>query len=159
MTDMFDKSEIELELQKSRERKNSLLLSLGNILDSLGGNHIRWLMAISAGFVIWLVSAIEQFSIEKVLFWKWLYIVILSFQMFSTVVFFGVNGILFQLSLKLNLLKTSGDCPAVQKKEKEFMGKIEKRLPGSIVTLAEITFILSFVLFAIYIITFIILHR
>ena len=124
--------------------------------------HIRWLMTINGGVLIWLMSSLDKFSVNNTIFGKYFYILIIVLQMISVVMFFLLNSVLFMVTMEAKLLMMevkswkNGPIENIDKITQR-MDNLEKRLPQPRTAIfAEIPFLLSFVLLAIYIISFII---
>jgi len=156
-------SDIEKELEKSTLYIKEIYLQLADFLESTIKEHFRWLMAINVGSLVWIISSVDKFLIADVLFWKYIYIVIVLLQMFSSVMFFAFNGMIFVASLQTRLIKIDVSNPDFIQQINKIqiqLDEIKKRLPGVKATImAEVAFVLSFIFLAVYIISFIIKNR
>ncbi len=161
MTDTFDENQIGREFSRARDKQKQLLKNLDTLVNSIGRDHVRWFMAISTGSLIWLITAVDRFTIENLLFWKWFYILIVLLQMFASAMFFYVSSVLFQISHRLMTVEVPEDLSELpDSNSEEVMADITRRLPkSSWTTSAEIAFLSSFVLLAVYIVAFIIQYR
>ncbi len=83
-------TELEKKLEKSIQNVKELSCGLVELLESSVKDHFRWLMAINAGSLVWIISSIDRFTVAGVLFWKYFYIVIIVLQMISVVMFSGL---------------------------------------------------------------------
>ena len=147
-------------IEKAKENVKAMLERFTLLLgrpDIMG--HVRWLVTINAGALIWLLSSIDKFCVDGKLYSKPFFITIICVQMFSVIMSFWLNMLMLKWVLDVNLSEfkyrtgISGTLDMLANEIKQY----KKRLPSNrTAMILESIFGLSFVLLALYIILFIV---
>jgi len=123
--------------------------------------HIKWMVAINAGALLWFFGNINSYCIVGKLFYKWWFIIGEAILAISLVVLYKLKICIHKLSMaflkiKLDFLDKKIDCEKVM----EELNSLWEQFPSSkTVIIGELLFLFGILIMSVYVFAFIILKK
>ena len=160
------KNETPKELPKDVERARAMIEAFVDILGAPGiAAQYRWLLAINAGALMWMLSQVDKYCLDVGTFWRVYWAVIIILQMVSLAALFIASWDLFRAAGQVrriyaeSLLWKSGGVHEVEG-SLEKAKKVDSLMKGTVraAGVGHVILYASFFLLAAYIIRFLIVR-